>query len=314
MKLSEPSIPVIDYHQDNAVNVLLPEPSLAASQGWDGIHLELFQQPKFEIAEHQHTMHVIAYVPPPLREKEEREREENFNLSGERWLEGKLRQETRNIGDIAIIPAHISHRCNWFNSVQFTILAIEPALLKQVGQDWINPDRIELMPRFMSEQDSFIQGIFTSLRNELETEEIGSRLLIDSLKTALVIHLLRNYCTTSPKLVDRSEGLSRSQLILVTDYIYEHLDRDLKLVDLAAIVRISPYHFLRLFKQSLGITPHQYILRSRLDRAKYQLQQGNSNIAKIAIAMGFCDQSHFTRYFKRAFGLTPKQFLQARSQ
>ena len=305
MRLQKQLVRTIDYRQVNAANSLLPKPSILSSVEWSDIHLELFVQPKFEIAEHQHTMHVIAYVPPrPL------EKEGLSSSPGERWLDGKLRKETRNHGDIAIIPANISHRCNWNTSVEFMVLAIEPALLEQVGQDWVNPDRIELIPRFMTEQDALLQGIFTTLRNELETGGIGGKLLIDSLKTALVIHLLRNYCTTQPKSSGDSDALSQAQLNLVTDYIHEHLNRDLTLGDIAAIAQISPYHFLRLFKQSLGVTPHQYILRSRINKAKYLLQHSEMSIADIAISVGFCDQSHLTRYFKRTFGLTPKQFLQ----
>jgi AraC family transcriptional regulator len=68
---------------------------------------------------------------------------------------------TPQLGDIAIIPAGIAHRCNWNTTAQFGILAIEPTLLQQIGQDWINPDsaeptlreRIELMPQFMSKRD-----------------------------------------------------------------------------------------------------------------------------------------------------------------
>ncbi|MEM9540652.1 MAG: AraC family transcriptional regulator [Cyanobacteria bacterium P01_E01_bin.42] len=300
---------VIDYRQNNAVNELLPEPSILSSSGWNDIHFELFQQPSFEIVEHSHTMHVIASAySHPLQT------EGDFNLSGDRWIDGKRQYETRKEGDIAIIPAGISHRCNWQSSVKFGILAVEPAFLKKVSQDWIDPDRIELIPRFMTKRDPFIQNILITLKNELETSGLGSALLIDSLKTALAIHLLRNYCTVSPKSSNDSEGLARSQLMQVTNYIREHLDEALKLTDLAALVGVSPYHFLRLFKQSLGITPHQYILRNRLDRAKSLLQQGNANIAEIAVTVGFCDRSHLTRYFKRAFGVTPKQFLQARSQ
>ena len=80
-----------------------------------------------------------------------------------------------------------------------------------------------------------------------------------------------------------------------------------------AIAQLSPYHFLRLFKQSMGITPHQYILQCRLNQAKYLLQYSHLNIADIAIRTGCCDQSHLTRYFKHIMGVTPKQLLQSRS-
>lgn len=295
---------LIDYRQENASDVFVPKPAVFSSR-WDSIYLELHQQPSFEVAEHQHTMHVI------VNGLESYSRESS---SGERWLDGKFKRETRSIGDIAIIPAGISHRCNWNTDVQFIILAIEPALLKQVGQDFINPDRIELIPHFMIEQDVLVQGIFHTLKEELESSKIGTYFWIDSIKTTLAIHLLRNYCTTQPKVSNYTDGLSKLKLQQIRDYIKEHLHQDIKLIELAAITQISLYHFLRLFKQSMGVTPHQYILQCRIEKAKYLLQHSELSIAEIAARVGFCDQSHFTRYFKRIVGVTPKKFLFLLSQ
>lgn len=302
MKLQEQPVRVIDYRQTHAANSLLPKPSVLSSSGWSDIHLELFQQPKFEIAEHQHTMHVIACGIFSSTQ-------EQSVSSGERWLDGKLKRETHHNGAIAIIPADISHQCNWNTSVEFMVLAIEPRLLQRIGQDWVNPERIELTPRFMTEHDPLIHNILSTLKGELETNEIGSPLLIDSLKTTLAIHLLRHYCTTQPKLSSYSNGLSQAVLISVKHYIHEHLHQDLKLCEIAAIAQVSPYHFLRLFKQRTGVTPHQYILQCRIERAKHLLKHSQLSIADVAIKVGFCDQSHFTRSFKRVLGMTPKQFL-----
>lgn len=300
----EPAINLIDFSQQKATDFLLPQPAVLISSGWGNIYFEHHQQPKFDTPEHQGSWHVIAYCPP-------------FHVSGdrtgERWLDGKLKREARNVGDIAIIPAGISQRCNWNSLAQFTIVAIEPALLKQVGQDLVNPDRIELIPHFMTEQDALIQGIVSALRAELEFDQIGGYLLVDSLKITLAIHLLRKYCTTQPKLSSYADGLSPAKLQQVTEYINEHLNRDLKLIDLAAIAQISPYHFLRLFKHSMDVTPHQFILQQRIEKAKYLLQYGELSIAEIAIRVGFSDQSHLTRYFKRFVGLTPKQLQKSQS-
>ncbi|MDM9383419.1 AraC family transcriptional regulator [Chlorogloeopsis sp. ULAP01] len=305
MRTPAQTIKVIDYRQENASDPFVPKPAVLSSSKWDSIHFELHQQPKFEITEHQHTMHVIAQGIASLSPSD---------LSGERWLDGKLKRETRNHGDIAIIPAGISHRCNWNTSVQFIILAIESALLKQVGQDWVDCDRIELIPHFMTRQDVLLQGIFCALREELESKKIGGYLLIDSIKTTLAIHLLRNYCTTQPKLFTYTDGLPTLKLQQVKEYINEHLEQDVKLSEIAAIAQMSQYHFLRLFKQGMGVTPHQYILQCRIDKAKYLLQHSELSIADIAVRVGFCDQSHLTRYFKRIVGVTPKQLMQARTQ
>ena len=292
---------LIDYRQEKASESFVPKPPVLSSSGWDSIHVELHQQPKFETIKHQHTMHAIAL---------------GLGLAvapGERWLDGKIQRERRNLGDIAIIPAGIAHRCNWHTSAEFMILAIEPVLLSQVGQDLVDCDRIELVPQFMNEQDILIQGIFSTLKAELESGKIGGHLLIDSLKTTLAIHLLRQYCTTKPKLSSYGDKLSKSKLQQVQEYIHEHLEQNLKLIELAAIAQISPYHFISLFRNSLGTTPHQYILQRRIEKAKYLLQHSKLSIAEVAAIVGFCDQSHLTRYFKRITGATPKQ-VKAESQ
>jgi AraC family transcriptional regulator len=305
MRTLEPEVKLIDFSQEKATDFMLPQPAVLASSGWDNIYFEHHQQPQFDTPEHQGTWHVIAYCPAF---------DVSGDPSGERWLDGKLKTEARNQGDIAVIPAGISQRCNWNTLAQFTILAIAPPLLEQVAQDLVNPDRVELIPHYMTEQDILIQGIFGALRQELEFGKIGGYLLVDSLKTALAIHLLRNYCTAPPRLSSYTDGLSKPKLQQITEYINEHLHEDVKLIELAAIAQISPYHFLRLFKQSMGLTPHQYILQRRIQKAKYLLQESELSIADIAFRVGFCDQSHLTRCFKRLLGMTPKQFLPGRSQ
>ena len=72
---------------------------------------------------------------------------------------------------------------------------------------------------------------------------------------------------------------------------------------------MSPHYFSQLFKESTGITPHQYVIRCRIDRAKDLLKQGKLSIAEIAKEVGFVDQSHLHRHFKRLVGVTPKLFF-----
>ncbi|MBW4540988.1 MAG: AraC family transcriptional regulator [Myxacorys chilensis ATA2-1-KO14] len=289
----------LDFSSTKATNLLLPNPAALVSSRWSNFHYELHRQPTFDTPEHQSPWHVIAQGLSATSEAEP--------SPGERWLDGKLSRERRCQGDIAIIPADVSQRCNWKTSAEFAILAIDPALLKQVGQDWVNVDRIELIPRFMSEQDTLLQGIFSAVKDELEAVKMGGDLLIDSLKTTLAIHLLRNYCSTQSKLSSYGDGLSSSTLKQVVEYIDEHLNQNLKLVEIAAIAQISPCHFLRLFKQKMGVTPHQYILQQRIERAKVLLQHHELSLAEIALRCGFCDQSHLTRSVKRRVGVTPKQ-------
>jgi AraC family transcriptional regulator len=298
------TVKLLDYRQKESSAHIVPQPAALQSSGWNGVHFELHQQPTFATDEHQHTMHVLACGLVGSSKP---------NAPGLRLLDGKRKRERRDAGDIAIIPAGMSHACSWDAPAHFMVLAIEPTLLKQMGQDWVNPDQIELQPQFMSESDALIQGIMATLKAEAEVGGIGGYLFIDSIKTALTIHLLRHYCVNRPKCASASNGLSQVTLTLVKDYINQHLHQTLKLDEIAAIAQISPYHFLRLFNQSMGTTPHRYIMQCRLNRAKHLLQQSELSIAEIAAQTGFCDQSHLTRTCKHLIGATPKQLMQSRS-
>jgi len=95
--------------------------------------------------------------------------------------------------------------------------------------------------------------------------------------------------------------------------MHEHLARDISLQDLAAVVRLSPFHFARMFKQSTGVTPHQYLVRCRVMRAKELLLANRHSVADVAAQVGFCDQSHLAGHFKRVVGLTPRVFVRTRA-
>jgi AraC family transcriptional regulator len=94
----------------------------------------------------------------------------------------------------------------------------------------------------------------------------------------------------------------------VIDYIESHLDQDLSLVKLAAIAQMSPYYFARLFKQSIGAPPHQYLTTCRIEKAKQLLANKDLSILEITQQIGLQSQSHFTNLFRRSVGVTPSAY------
>jgi len=113
--------------------------------------------------------------------------------------------------------------------------------------------------------------------------------------------------TTTSTTEFKHKGLTHTQLQQVLDYIHAHLDRDLSLAELAEVINISPTYFASLFKQAIEVSPHQYVVQQRVERAKLMLSKTDLAIADIALQVGFSSQSHLNQQFKRLTGMTPKQ-------
>jgi AraC family transcriptional regulator len=104
-------------------------------------------------------------------------------------------------------------------------------------------------------------------------------------------------------------ALPRGRLRAVVEYVEGHLDDGPTLEQMAAVARLSAYHFARQFKQATGLPPYQYVISRRVERAKQLLQAGTRlSLAEVAVDAGFSDQSQFSRHFKRLVGVTPGQF------
>lgn len=103
-------------------------------------------------------------------------------------------------------------------------------------------------------------------------------------------------------------GLTRERLEKVLTLIEARLAETIQVRDLAACVRMSPFHFARLFKQSVGQAPHLYITSQRMDRAKELLAQSDLPLAEVATRVGYHTQAHFTGVFHARVGTTPRAY------
>ena len=287
----------VNFTQENDVLRILASPPLISSQelNWDGIYVQHYQQPAWETPEYSHTQHMLLIHTSKTL------------VRAERMLDGRKQREQLGNGNVALVPATVKHQVNWDRENNFSLLFLEPAHLAHIAYESINIDRVELIPQFAT-LDPLIHQIGLSLKSEIESKGLGSRLFVDSLTTALSLHLLRTYSVWQQPLRDYTGGLPWYKLQQAIAYINEYLNQDLSLEAIASTLGMSQYYFARLFKQSMGIAPYQYVIQQRVERAKQLLKQRELSIAEIALRCGFASQSHLNRHFRQLTGMTPKAY------
>jgi len=182
-------------------------------------------------------------------------------------------------------------------------------MAEEAGYD---PTRLSLVAR-SGFQDPLLAQVGFALWRELEQRSPAGKLYAHAAAQLLAIHLLRHYTSVGGASEEPSRGLTRQQMKRVLDVVQDQLSQDLSLDALARQIGFSPYHFARLFRQTTGQSPHQFVLRQRIERAQRLLAEGSMPLAHVAVESGFADQSHLTRAFKRQLGLTPRAYRQDRS-
>lgn len=173
-----------------------------------------------------------------------------------------------------------------------------------------DPKRVTLRYEVLA-HDAFVEQVALQIARELDHESAAGALLIEGLGRALSAHLV-NQCSeiALPRrlALPRERPLDARRRARVLDYIEAHVKGDFSVADLASIACMSPAHFARCFKASLGLAPHAYVSARRLARAQEHLSDGTRNIAAVAEAAGFSNAANFARAFKRATGLSPTEY------
>jgi AraC family transcriptional regulator len=272
----------------------------SVSTRWNDVLLEQHRLPSSELADLTYKRHVVV-----------------INLGhSSTWefkKEGRFRRFFKARGAISFFPSHqpFSGRLKVERGVFANVLflALDPVFVRRVAEGLeLDSDRIELIEKRRS-TDPTLHHIAMALRAGVQSGGALQRMYWEALSTALAVHLLREYGAAVPGPKKQHGGLPREKLVRAVEYIQDHLDTDLTVSRIAQAVYISPYHFTKLFKQSTGQSPHQYVVEARVRKAKELLTKGKFTISEAAYHVGFVDQSHLTRHFKRVFGLPPKRLL-----
>lgn len=277
---------------------LAGHPTLSSKQSrWNGIFFHHYDHPAYQSPMHQWMQHIIGITG-----------QGGHPVESEHQVEGQHLNCYCQPGEMLFIPAGINYSSLWHEAGEFSLLGFSPQFFEQVAHESVRVKQVELLPH-IGVSDPLAQQIGLALKADVEAEHPAGRMFGESLATGLAIHLLKQYSVWQPRSVSDDKGcLSEYQLQKVFKYIQDHLEQDITLSDIASVLNLSQYHFCRLFKQSTGFAPHQYLNQCRIDRAKQLLQTTQLTITEIAFAVGFNNHSSFTRLFRRYVGVTPKEF------
>ncbi len=278
--------------------VLPFEPAAVSDRlGWVGLQAVRYRAaPASELNPPAMTHHrLILFARPP----------EELDL----LYEGVKRRVPPPAGSIAVVPAGNPARYRWSGCMDTLNIYLEPGLVGRVAAEAFDLDPARLaIPPLDSLDLPHLRAAMAAVDAELTAGGAGGLLAAESLANVLAVHLIRHISAPHRPARARDGTLPRGRLRAVVEYIEEHLDAGPTLEQMAAVARLSPYHFARQFKAATGLPPHQYVIMRRVERAKQLLQAGSIlSLAEVAAA-GFSDQSQFSHHFKRLVGVTPGQF------
>jgi AraC family transcriptional regulator len=262
---------------------------------WDGIRLEHCQLRPGELPRHRHREHVI------LLSLTDGCRGELITGSGI-GMSGTQRK-----GNICIVPAGLDHQAVLEANSEHLALYLDPSLISKAASEAHLAGSFEIAERY-TRRDTVINSVGMALLGELDSEGLSGRLYAESLGNVLAVHLLRYYSVPSTRPLTFTGGLSAVKLRHVTEFIGENYGRDIKLAELAHVAGMSSFHFAREFKRTTGTTPHQYLIKFRIERAKALLAKRDLPLIEVSLRSGFSHQSHFTRLFRRVTGTTPNSY------
>ena len=242
-------------------------------------------------------VHVFSYV---LR-----------NSRATSWLDG------RQVWD-GLIPAHglrilaPSSQPRWFahsafDSMQFHVPV--RALREMVDGGRTGGAPIVLQdPLYAS--DPGVTPLVHAMATALARQDQLTPAYIDGLAIALLTRLVTRFSVPGFDEQRRAMALD-GRLRRAINFINAHLAYDLRLTTMSSVAGLTPYHFSHLFTAAMGVPPHRYLLKLRIERARQRLLFGREPILTIALDCGFKDASHFARVFARETGLSPRRFRQA---
>jgi AraC family transcriptional regulator len=209
-------------------------------------------------------------------------------------------------GDLALCHRHEGEWVGLMNVPHLQLGISDAALMASsdgaYGEVELHPSR-----KFA---DSRLIALVAAARAEMVAGFPSGRLFLDSVEQAMAVTLVERHAVRHRPAQIYRGGLGSARLRSIKDLVQAKMGDDLSLDDMAQSIGLSTAHFARMFRKSTGETPHQFVLRQRVERAKAMLRAPDARVLDVAVACGFRTQQHFAQVFRDVCGVSPTQYRQ----
>jgi|SRR5712664_321180 len=218
--------------------------------------------------------------------------------------------------------------------MRLTFGAGEMCLVPRHFETWVRTDDLHYLYLSVGISDAALAAACDGTRGDVELRRVESlvdarvgalaaavnaervagfpsgRLFLDSVEQALAVALVNGYAVRHRSVQTHRGGLGSARLRRIKEFVGAKIEDELTLCELAQAVELSTAHFSRMFRKSTGETPHQFLLRQRVERAKEMLRSADGRVMDVAVACGFKSQQHFAQVFRHVCGASPTEYRQ----
>jgi AraC family transcriptional regulator len=209
-------------------------------------------------------------------------------------------------GDLALCDRHVGEWVGLMNVSHLQLGISDAALMASsdgaYGEVELRPSRKFANPR--------LSALAAAVHAEMVAGFPSGRLFLDSVEQAMAVTLVKDHAVRHRPVQTYRGGLGSARLRSIKELVDAKLEDELSLDEMAQSVGLSTAHFARMFRKSTGESPHQFVLRQRLERAKAMLGDPDARILDVAVACGFKTQQHFAQVFRDVWGGSPTEYRQ----
>ena len=209
-------------------------------------------------------------------------------------------------GDLALCDRHVGEWVGLMN-VSHLQLGISDAALMACSDGAYG--EVELRPS-RKFAEPHLSAMVAAVHAEMVAGFPSGRLFLDSIEQAMAVTLVNSHAMRHHPVQFSRGGLGSARLRRIKELVHAKMEDDLSLDEMAESVGLSTAHFARMFRKSTGKTPHQFVLRQRLERARGMLRTPDARVLDVAIACGFKTQQHFAQVFRDIWGVSPTEYRQ----